>query len=299
MNTKNKMWVEKYRPKNLDEIIFKDKEKIRNFLKNNESMPHLLFHSSSAGLGKTSLAYIIIKELGADHKIINASDERKIDTIREQITEFVRAKSSKDNTRRIVMLDEADGLLPASQDALRNLMETYASNALFILTANVESKIIEPIKSRCVSINFSKPEKEDIKKYLENVCIKESLEYDEQGLEYVVEVNYPSIRNAIKQLQVLYAEGKNVTKGNVVKREQEEYEKLYNYIIKDYDWKAVRDYVFTNNVDVQSLNKYIWGRSVSESNIKHIQITCSNEKNFKSGADPIVVFVTSLIDMVK
>lgn len=299
MNTKNKMWVEKYRPKNLDEIIFKDKEKIRNFLKNNESMPHLLFHSSSAGLGKTSLAYIIIKELDADHKIINASDERKIDTIREQITEFVRAKSSKDNTRRIVMLDEADGLLPASQDALRNLMETYASNALFILTANVESKIIEPIKSRCVSINFSKPEKEDIKKYLENVCIKESLEYDEQGLEYVVEVNYPSIRNAIKQLQVLYAEGKDVTKGNVVKREQEEYEKLYNYIIKDYDWKAVRDYVFTNNVDVQSLNKYIWGRSVSESNIKHIQITCSNEKNFKSGADPIVVFVTSLIDMVK
>lgn len=299
MNTTNKMWVEKYRPKTLEEIIFKDKEKIRNFLKNNESMPHLLFHSASAGLGKTSLAHIIINKLGADHKIINASDERKIDTIREQITEFVRAKSSKQNVRRIVMLDEADGLLPASQDALRNLMETYASNALFILTANVESKIIEPIKSRCVSINFSKPEKKDIKTYLKNICEKEELTHDEQGIDYVIEINYPSIRNCIKQLQVLKAEEKSVTKENVVQREQEEYDKIYNYITKDYDWKAVRDYVFTNNVDVQSLNKYIWGKAVATSNIKHMQITCSNEKNFKAGADPIVVFVTSLIDMVK
>lgn len=298
MDPINSMWTEKYRPRKLDDLVFKDKDKIRNYLSNNKSMQHLIFYSLTPGSGKTSMGKIIINELGADALVLNASDDRKIETVREKITEFVRTKSSVSDVRRIVLLDEADGLTSASQDALRNLMETYAANALFILTANNVSKIIDAIKSRCVSINFSMPDKEEIYKYLENICVKENLEYTKEGIDYLIKNNYPSIRNCVQALQEIKTENKTVRTEDISEIE-DEYTKLWRIITEQKDWKLVKDYVFKNDVDIQTLNKFFWYKAVEASNIKLIQITCSNADKFRNNGDEVVIFVTSLIDMVK
>jgi len=159
MNPIDSMWTEKYRPKKIDEMVGSFKAKIKKYLEEPSKMQHLLLHSSVPGTGKTTLAKAIINELGADKLVLNSSDDRKIEAVREKVNSFVKTKSSVEGMRRIVFMDEADGLTNAAQDALRNLMETYSENALFILTCNYLSKISDAIQSRCASIEFTTPAK--------------------------------------------------------------------------------------------------------------------------------------------
>jgi len=255
-------------------------------------------YSLVPGSGKTSLGKVIINELKADSLILNSSDERKIETIREKVSDFVKTKSSRFGVRKIVLLDEADGLTIQAQNSLRNLMETYASNALFILTCNYFSKISDAIKSRCLVINFSQPPKVQIFKYLKNICESEKLNYTDEGLIKIIDINYPSIRNCVKVLQDLKIQNK-IVDIEEAKSADEEFQTLYNKIMIDKDWKYVKNYLFKNYVDVKKLNKYIWFKSVENGNIKMIQITASNEDRINRGGEDIIIFVTSLIDMVK
>lgn len=298
MNVINSMWTEKYRPKNIDDMVGDFKPKIKKYLEDPNTMQHLLLHSVVPGTGKTTLAKAIISELDADKLVLNSSDDRKIETVREKVNGFVKTKSSKAGMRRIVFMDEADGLTNAAQDALRNLMETYSENALFILTCNTLSKISDAIQSRCVNIKFSNPKKEDILKYLKNICDKENMECTDAGLNRIIEINYPSIRNCVQVLQSLHTEGKGATEDNA-KSSDEEYQMIWDKITKDKDWKFVKEYLFTNNVDVRLLNKFFWFKAVEEGYIKMIQITAVNEDKFTRGGEELVVFVTSLIEMVK
>lgn len=298
INPIDSMWVEKYRPQTLNEMVFTDKEKIRNYLKNHSSMQHLLLFSKTPGTGKSSLSRVIINELGGDALYLNSSDDRKIEVIREKVVSFVRTKSSVPGMRRIVFMDEADGMTSASMDALRNLMETYSANALFILTCNKIEKIIEPIQSRCVRLEFSKPDKKELFEFLKNICVKEELEYTDEGINQVILLNYPSIRDCVKTLQVIKTEGKKVTE-ELHDKLSNTYDEIYDIITKEKDWKKVQEQVFSDtNIDIMNLNKHIWFKAVMESNIRLMQITSANEKHFK-GSDPIVIFVTSLLDMVK
>ena len=184
-----------------------------------------------------------------------------------------------------------------AQDALRNVMETYSKNCFFILTCNNINKIEEPIKSRCVLISFAYPDKGEVKTFLEYICQKEDMVYDDEGLKTLIEQNYPSIRNCVLALQDLYVQGLAINKENV-KPVNEMFDTLWNFL-KEKRWLDIKTVVLQSTVDPRELNTYFWQKFVNEQNIKGIQVTCRNERDFASGADPKVIFVTSIIEMVK
>ena len=297
-NPENSIWTERYRPKRVDDVVGDFRDKIKKYLENPATVPNFLFHSKVPGTGKTTLAKAIIHELKCDALIINSSDDRKIETVRDKVKEFALTKSSNNN-RRCVFMDEFDGMLKASQDALRNIMETYASNVFFILTCNNINKVIEPIKSRCVVIPFAYPSKEDVVKYLEKICMKENMDYTDEGLLKLVEINYPSIRNCVIALQDLYTQKQTVTV-ETVRPINEIYEDMWQ-ALKLKNWLDIKKVVLESSIDPRDLNTYFWQKSLDGENpdIKILQITCRNEKDISQGADAKVIFVTSLIELVK
>lgn len=292
-------WVftERYRPKRVSDMVGDFKAKILKYLEDPKSIPHFLFYSKTPGTGKTTLAKAIINELGCDALILNSSDDRKIEVIREKVKEFVRAQSSKGDLRRCVFLDEFDGMLKPSQDALRNLMETYSKNAFFILTCNNINKVIDALKSRCILIPFAYPEKEEVCKFLEMICTKEDMDYTEEGIQELVKKNYPSIRNCVLALQDLKTEGKAVIIENV-NIVNELFAELWSFV-EEKKWKEIKTNVLQSTVDARELNTYFWEKFLEKSDIRGLQICCRNERDFASGADPKVIFVTSVIEMCK
>lgn len=203
----DKIWVEKYRPVKLDDLILDDKSlKIVSQFK--DEIPNLLF-VGSPGTGKTTLARIIVNDiLGCNYLYINASDESGIDTIRHNITNFAQTKSF-DGGVKVVVLDEADGLTSQAQAALRNTMETYAKYCRFILTANYKHKIIPALQSRCQSLDL-KPVVEQAAKRCFNILKQENVKVsDEQKKKFVVLVKrlFPDLRKTINEIQKSVIDG--------------------------------------------------------------------------------------------
>ena len=193
------LWVEKYRPKTLDEIVLTDANRtILDKFCNDEEIPNLLF-IGNAGIGKTSLAKIIVHNiLECQYLYINASDENGIDTIRTKVTNFSRTKSI-DGGIKVIILDEVDGLTLDAQRALRNTMEEYCQYTRFILTANYKYKVIPALQSRCQSLDLVPPLElciERVKYILDN----ENTTYDER-LDDFVKLYYPDVRKTVNELQ--------------------------------------------------------------------------------------------------
>ena len=293
----NSVWTEKHRPSDVNEMVGDFKEKILKYLEKQESIPHFLFHSKTPGTGKTTLAKAIINELDCDSLILNSSDDRKIEVIRDKVKEFAMTKSSRLGKRRCVFLDEFDGMLKASQDALRNLMETYASNVFFILTCNNINKVIEPLQSRCIVIPFAYPDKNEVKNYLKNICEKEQLQYSDEGLDILIDLNYPNIRNCVLILQDLYTEGRPVTK-DYVKPVNQLFDDMWR-MVKEKKWLDIKKIIMETIVDPRELNTFFWEKFLDEENIKGIQICCRNEKDIAWGSDAKIIMVTSLPEMIK
>ncbi len=197
----NQLFVEKYRPVELDDYICDEetKQMIQTFIDEPFGMPHLLC-VSSPGTGKTTLAKLIIKNTEADFIYLNASDERGINMVRDKIKEFASTRGFNSNAPKIVHLDEADGLTNDAQNVLRNIMEEYSSNCRFILTANNYNKIIEPIRSRCKEIVFVNPPKDVIVKRIANIRSAESIDISDEIVNKIVEAYYPDIRSMVKTL---------------------------------------------------------------------------------------------------
>lgn len=299
MNPINAIWTEKYRPKKINDLVGDFKTKIKQYLTNPQAVPNFLFYSSTPGTGKTTLAKAIINELNCDSLILNSSDDRKIESVREKVKEFALTQSSKNGLRRCVFLDEFDGMLKASQEALRNIMETYASNVFFILTCNNINKVIEPIKSRCVIIPFAHPGKEEVYVYLEKICNLEKMDYTEDGIKKLVDINYPSIRNCVVMLQDLFTEKKSVT-ADTVRPVNEIYEQAWKLLLEK-RWQDIKKIVLESTLDARELNQYFWEKSINiePADIKLIQLTCRNERDIASGADEKIIFITSLVEMIK
>lgn len=211
------LWVEKYRPRKIDDCILSNdiKETFQSFLKQKE-IPNLLL-SGSAGTGKTTVARALCEELGTDYIIINGSDEgRQIDTLRHKIKNFASTVSlTEDAPHKVVIIDEADYMNADSvQPALRNFIETFYNNCRFIFTCNYKNKIIPALHSRCTVIDFQIKNGQKVKtatqllERLSNVLIDEGVEFDKKVLAELIQKHYPDFRRTINELQRYSVRGK-------------------------------------------------------------------------------------------
>jgi replication factor C small subunit len=204
------LWIEKYRPKSIDDIILQPeyKTQVANWLKEPNKLPNILLVSLKPGTGKTSLARLIPLCLKADFMELNASDERGIQTVRDTIKDFVFTARMNPKVPKIVILDEADYLTNEAQATLRHLMEDVMENARFILTCNQQSKISDAIVSRCFVMTLNCPDKGSIMNRLSYILKAEGFE-NTDILSQVVDYFYPSIRDMLNWLQQWYiSEGK-------------------------------------------------------------------------------------------
>jgi len=215
------MWVEKYRPKVLSDLVDQEDivERLTALAKKPGDMPHLLL-TGPPGSGKTTVAYCLarqlLKEYWKDFTLeLNASDERKIDDVRSKVKVFAMHTDRRaDIPFRIVILDESDHMSSDAQTALRRIMEEYSETTRFILTANYSSSIIEPIQSRCAVFRFTRLPEVAVANHLGDICKREGVKATEGALRLVYELSDGDLRQAINQLQATAAVGE-VNEANV------------------------------------------------------------------------------------
>ena len=218
MNLKNSLWVERYRPRSTDEYVFVDerqRQQVAGWIKE-EAIPNLIF-SGEAGVGKTTLAKVLINELkieSYDVLEINASRENGVDVIREKILGFVQTMPF--GRWKIVLLDEADYLTPAGQAMLRNDIEAYSSTVRFILTCNYAHRIIPALKSRCHEVHITKTDRVEFTARAATVLVTENIDFDIETLDSYVAATYPDLRRCLNQLQVNSGTGKLLPPQNTV-----------------------------------------------------------------------------------
>ena len=206
------LWTEKYRPRTVADYVFRDeaqRQQVQGWISSG-AIPHLLF-SGAPGVGKTTLAKILINELGIDEYDvleINASRENSVDTIRDKITGFVQTMPF--GAFKVVLLDEADYISPNGQAALRGVMETYHASARFILTCNYPNRVIPALHSRCQGFHIERVDVTEFTARVATVLVTEGVEFDLDTLDTYVKATYPDLRKCLNTCQMNSTDGKLV-----------------------------------------------------------------------------------------
>ena len=216
----NNLFIEKYRPSKFDEVVGQEiiVERVKAMTEKHE-VPHMLFFGPP-GTGKTSLALIIAKTLFKDNwkenfLELNASSERGIDLIRNEVKDFAKTKPMDNNLPKIIFLDEADALTKDAQNALRRTMEQFSDNARFILSCNYSSKIIDPIQSRCAVFRFKPLTKDDVKKIINKIAKNEKLKVEDKAINALYDVSEGDVRRVENILQSCSGFSKDINEKNI------------------------------------------------------------------------------------
>ena len=268
------LWVEKYRPKKIDDCILtiELKETFKQFV-NQKELPNLLL-SGTAGTGKTTVARALCEELGVDYIIINGSDEgRQIDTLRHKIKNFASTVSLTETARhKVVILDEADYMNPESvQPALRNFIETFYKNCRFIFTCNYKNKILPALHSRCTVIDFTITNGQKVKtatQLMNRLCsilTEENIEFNKKVIAELIQKHFPDFRRTINELQRYSVRGK-IDSGILFSITEADTKQLVA-ILKEKRFNDMRKWVI-NNLEKEPSSLF---SSVYEILYKHLQ----------------------------
>jgi len=252
MEVENILWVEKYRPKTIEDTILPERYKTA-FIEMVESgkIPNLIF-AGPPGVGKTTTAIAIVEQTGGSYMKIDSSLDASKDTLRNEIKEFATSVSMKGG-RKYIILDEADSLSHQIQPALRTFMETYSKNCGFILTCNYPHKIIQPLHSRCALVEFkiNKADKPQfVKDMFTRICSildKEEVEYDKKVIAELVRKHFPDIRKIIGELQ-RYSTNGVIDTGILVDFDEISLKAVLE-AIKSKDFNTMRKWVAESDVD--------------------------------------------------
>ena len=311
----SEIWTEKYRPTTYEGFVGQEEivKRIKG-LTNSLNIPHLLF-AGPAGIGKSTLALIVVKELFKDHwkenyLELNASDERGINIVREKVKSFARTKSIGNVPFKIIFLDEADALTPEAQQALRRTMENYASTCRFVMSCNYSSKIIDPIQSRCSIFRFRLLEKKDIEKVIRIISEKENLTIDDKALEGIYEASEGDCRRCINLLQSTSAVSPNITKDLISTITSETKPKDIKIILEyalagDFEGSREKllDLMLKEAISGQDvikvMPKEIWNLTIEpEIKVKLTEKTGEAEFRITEGSDPFIQLQALLASFV-
>lgn len=244
------LWVEKYRPKTIDECILPEtfKKTFQEYVARKE-IPNMIL-SGSAGVGKTTVARAMCEEIECDYIIINGSDESGIDTLRVKIKGFASSVSLTGTGRKVIIIDEADYLTAAAQAAFRGVIEEFSMNCSFIFTCNFKNRIIQPLHSRCAVIDFKLQNGQKAKmasaflKRVEQILKQEKIGYDLKVVAELITKFFPDYRRILNELQ-RYSVGGNIDVGILAQVGDVKTTELVGYL-KEKDFRNVRKWVAQN-----------------------------------------------------
>ncbi len=301
------LWTEKYRPRTVADYVFRDeaqKKQVQGWVKSG-AIPHLLF-SGAPGVGKTTLAKILINELEIDQYDvleINASRENSVDTIRDKITTFVSTMPF--GNFKVVLLDEADYISPNGQAALRGVMETYHASARFILTCNYPNRIIPALHSRCQGFHIERVDIVEFTARMATVLVSENVDFELDTLDTYVKATYPDLRKCLNMCQMNVSDG-HLTKPNGDEGGSQDYKLQVVDLFKAGKIKEARN-MLTSSVrpeDMEELYRWmydnleLWG-DTDEKKDKAILTIRTGLVNHSFVADPEINLSATLVELTQ
>ena len=296
------LWCEKYRPTELSNYVGNThlKQKVQSFIESG-NIPHLLFFGR-AGVGKTTLAKLITKNINCDVMIINASDRNNVETIRNEVKGFASTQSFTDT--KIIILDEFDYMSVNAQAILRNLMEYFSHNCRFILTCNYIEKVIEPIQSRCQTFEITPPNKSEVGIHISKILEEEKVEYQLKDIATIIDVSYPDVRKIINTIQLNSNKGVLEIETNHL-IETEIKSKILDVLKSNEDknnkWKVIRKLICDARItDFTELYSFLYEKveEYGGNNVPSIILTISNNQQKDCNVvDKEIVFISCIIEI--